>query len=1064
MALILLQVLVLGVIAAAVDDVPVTWSPSPRSAVLACEVAEWPRVQARRPPPPLDDERPPWPVAAWRKGDREFSYKRVSENNNLEVRKNGGGDGIYQCKVRHHEGAVLGYPVNLKFSYMDKQFTSQPDDVTAKLGQPLVIPCSIGSGPPAVITWKKNGETLPDNPRYHQLAHELLITDVTREDAGVYKCIATNTNADKTKYSRPGRVEVQESAEEEPALLPVHHESQVARPRWSNLKLACPVTGWPRTKLIWELTPPGGRTGELESGEEVLQLLRLDDDQVGLYSCSVEGRSDIVKTFNVSYTEPVTIALPPVSKEAMRASTVRFNCTARGTPEPKITWYKDAELLQVAGRINLRTSADRTRIELVISGVTSDDAGVYQCFAWNGVSVASQWGELNVTGPGAAAPQSVRCAPAGAAAVALRWRPAAAQVIAYTVDFAPRDKPGTVRTAQPHTDTQETVRVPEPLTPYQFQVRAYIPLPTKKNVASDMSEGVVCMGQGVPIKLLKQDDGILVSWRQFAFSTPGVLQWILQLANDTSPSGHVTNVTLDGEVYNYTIQEPSTRQYVRVLGSRTLEWLPQNLSLVEWTSTDTAGQELDDWEATAIPYELEARDVSEHGFTLQWRCDAAPAAFLVCVRRSGGDDECQESHKPSATVEGLQPDSEYEVRVRVRAAAAASAPYRLRTAPAGPSRFEELRYEIVNASAVRVRWGGPRGNYTVRHSARLRLPVELWAALHTAGNSALINGIDPTEPTYVIVTGYSPYAHSPVLTIPAQGVELDSKDLQYEYTSAGVRVFWNSAGPREVRFAQNITQPLETWRAINVTDSSVELTDLDTKSAVYVMVSLPGVNKRKQVLNIPPNPNNNFGFHLASMYSGIGLGVCFCVMCVLAAIFVCVWRKRKLRNRTPVRARRPTTSPGNAEEEGSEMRGVAPRANGTEPLLNGHVHAHSKTPNGKMRKGRRADAFDAFDVSRYEPDTTAETTLGDAAPALRLLDTSRGPHLDVSRGPHIDVSRGPHLDASRGAELHVSRSSRELGDDSFNKLPDDNMNSELTRGAEFQLDNSKIRPTLQPNG
>ncbi|CAG4946322.1 unnamed protein product [Colias eurytheme] len=1009
-----------------VSDVPVTWSPSGRSAVLSCEVAGWERVQARRPPPPLDDERAFLPAASWRRGDGEFSYKRVSENNKFEVRKNGGGDGVYQCKMRHHDGAVLGYPVNLKFSYMDKLFTSQPDDVTAKLGQPLSIPCSIGSGPPATITWKKNGETLPENPRYHQLQHELLITDVTREDAGVYKCIATNTNADKTKYSRPGRVEVQESSDEEPALLPVQHEAQVARPRGSNLKLACPVTGWPRPKLIWELTPPGDRTSELESSEEVLQLVNLDDDQVGVYSCSVEGRSDVVKTFNVTYTEPVMITLPPVSKEAMRASTVRFNCTARGTPAPKITWYKDAKLLQLAGRINLRKSADRTRIELVISGVTSDDAGVYQCFASNGISLASQWGELRVPGPGAAAPQRVQCAPAGPAAVALRWSPAASQVIAYTVDSAPRDKPGNMRTEQPHTNTQETVKLREPLTPYKFQVRAYIPLPTNKNVASDMSESVVCMGQGVPIKLLKQEDGILVSWRQFAFDTPGVVQWILQLANDTSPSGNVTNVTLDGAVYNYTIEEPSSHQYVRVLGSRTLEWLRQDLSLVEWSSTDTAGLDTDDWESTAIPYDLEAREVSEHGFTLQWRCEGAPSAYLVCVRRVDGKDECQESQKPSATIEGLQPDSEYEVRVKVRASNAFSSPYRVHTAPAGPPRFKELRYETLNASAVRVRWAGPRGNYTVRHSARLRLPVELWAALHTAGPSAVINGIDPTEPTYVIVTGYEPYAHSPVLTIPAQGVELDSKDLQYEYTSAGVRVFWNSAGPRVVRFAQNITQPLETWRAVNVTDSSVELTDLDPKSPVYVMVSLAGVGKRNQVLNIPPNPNNNFGFHL-----GIGLGVCFCVMCVLAAIFVYVWRKRKSRNRTPVRARRPNTSPGNAEEEGSEMRAAAPRVNGTEPLLNGHLQHHGKTPNGKMRKNRRVDELDAFDVSRYSPDTTAETVLDASTPSLRPL-----------------------------AALDVSRVEPEPLAEPLGKLPDDNMNSELT----FQLDNSKIQPTLQPNG
>lgn len=96
-----------------------------------------------------------------------------------------------------------------------------------------------------------------------------------------------------------------------------------------------------------------------------------------------------------------------------------------------------------------------------------------------------------------------------------------------------------------------------------------------------------------------------------------------------------------------------------------------------------------------------------------------------------------------------------------------------------------------------------------------------------------------------------------------------------------------------------------------------------------------------------------------------------------------------------------------------------------------------------MRKGRRYEA--AFDVVRYEdPDTTLETVLDpdtSASTTFNLLDTSRRPEYDVSR------------------------SSRDLSaNNSFNKLPDDNMNSELTRSTDFQLDNSKILPTLQPNG
>lgn len=98
----------------------------------------------------------------------------------------------------------------------------------------------------------------------------------------------------------------------------------------------------------------------------------------------------------------------------------------------------------------------------------------------------------------------------------------------------------------------------------------------------------------------------------------------------------------------------------------------------------------------------------------------------------------------------------------------------------------------------------------------------------------------------------------------------------------------------------------------------------------------------------------------------------------------------------------------------------------------------SKTPNGKVRKGQRYE--DAFDVTRSdEADVTLETVLDpdtSASTTYHLLDTSRRPEFD-----------GPDIPAN----------------DSFNKLPDDNMNSEVRRGH-IPLANSKVLPTLQPNG
>ncbi|CAH2108977.1 unnamed protein product, partial [Euphydryas editha] len=929
---------------------------------------------------------------------------------------------------------------------MDKQFAAQPENVTARVGQPLSIPCRISSGPAANISWTKDGVAVPIDYRYYFLENELLITDVQKKDAGLYRCIASNNNANKTRTSREGRVTVEESVDVKPSFLTVQHDDQIAVPSGGSVRLFCPVLGWPRPRLIWKLTPPGGRTSELESTKEVLELSNFKYDQEGVYSCEVEGHSDLVKTFNVTVTEPVRITLPPLSKEVMRASTVRFNCTAVGRPEPVITWYKDGQRLTFAGRINLRTSADRKRIELVISGVTSNDAGVYQCFACAGRRCASRWARLGVAGEDAAAPSAVRCAPAGAAAVALRWQPPAASadtLATYTVDATLTDEHSTAITGQPHQKTEEIVKVREPLKPYIFQVRAYISLPSKKYIASDMSESVICQGQGVPIKLTKlEDDKVLVSWKEFAEQTP-VVQWILQYRRENGTHEEEHNITLAAKVTNYTLTAPdSSPLLVRLLGSRTKDWLHQNLTLVPWSSTTTAGLD-DDGEVTVLPQDLEVTDVGETWFTLRWRCeDASRYTFMVCVRRIDRYDDCQESSKTTTTIEGLQPDTTYQVRVQVRIpgrvrGSAFTKPYLVTTQPEGPQRLKELLYEFVNASALRVWWRGAAGRHTVRHSAQLRLPVEQWAAQDALGTSALINGIDSTEHTYVMVTGYDPLVHSPILNVPPFIKEIDTNDLKYTYTGSGLLVQWEAEGPRSVRYAQNITRPLDDWAVINVTEPSVEIPELDASLPVYVMVSARG---RQRVLTVPPRPPAAARRHY---YLALGAACALLAAGALGAAAHRLWRRRKDSRRT---RRTPVATAEGQEEEGSEMKTARVSNGGAgagEPLLNGHVriteNPASKTPNGRMKKLRRPEqAYDVFDVSRNDHDTTMETVLDDSA--YNLLDTSRKPEYDLAR------------------------SSQNLSsNNSFNKL-DDNMNSELSRSTEIQIDNSKFQPTLQPNG
>ncbi|XP_063827230.1 immunoglobulin superfamily DCC subclass member 3-like [Ostrinia nubilalis] len=575
MAFILLRLLVLGVIAAAADDDHITWLTPPRGAV-PCVVAAAERLQWRRPPPPLEEDRPRAKPYR-RRGEEEL--KRLTDG--VEVtRKRNGTEGVYQCAVPHQKGVVLGYPQRWKFASMDKQFSRHPQNGTARAGQPYALSCEVASSPAATVSWLRDGQSLSHDDRYIFLNNQLLFTQIRKEDAGVYKCVATNTYLNKNRISDSAWLRVEDPVDEEPALLDIQGGVNITAARHSRVRLLCLVTGWPRPKITWEITDSTGRTATMEYTEEIVDLTSLELDLEGVYKCSVDGYTHVYKTFNVTMTEPVTITLPPVSKEVIRASTVRFNCTATGRPAPTVTWYKDGQPLVLGGRFNLRSANFGSRYELVIGGVTSADAGIYQCFASSLGSIASGWASLGVGGASAAAPSGVRCWPLAARVVLIRWERPMGDVMAYTVQTTLPAYPG-----QPHSNTEETITVSEPLTPYGFQVRAYIK-GTGKNIASDMSEPpIVCQGQGVPVQISKKgEDSVLVSWKEFAQETPGVVQWMLQYRRDNS--SQETNVTLPENVHSYTLPASAAAPLeVRVLGSRSEEWLPLNLTLLPWSPT-----------------------------------------------------------------------------------------------------------------------------------------------------------------------------------------------------------------------------------------------------------------------------------------------------------------------------------------------------------------------------------------------------------------------------------------------------------------------------------------------
>lgn len=106
---------------------------------------------------------------------------------------------------------------------------------------------------------------------------------------------------------------------------------------------------------------------------------------MNLFSCSNAF------VFHVS----VEFVLTPQDTVVDAGSTFLWDCTARGTPTPVLTWAKDGVKFQSDTPEHINILSNNS---LVITRVKPEDAGQYQCHARNGVGAHVVQATLTVRG------------------------------------------------------------------------------------------------------------------------------------------------------------------------------------------------------------------------------------------------------------------------------------------------------------------------------------------------------------------------------------------------------------------------------------------------------------------------------------------------------------------------------------------------------------------------------------------------------------------------------------------------------------------------------------------
>ncbi|XP_070400895.1 basement membrane-specific heparan sulfate proteoglycan core protein isoform X2 [Nothobranchius furzeri] len=252
--------------------------------------------------------------------------------------------------------------------------TSVPDDVAVRVGEVIRLQCLAHGTPPLTYTWTKLDGELP--PRAQVSAGDLQINLASPEDAGSYKCVASNSIG----YSEVlAKVTVRS-----PLAVRVSPQLEV-KARGSAVEFTCSSAGGKETKIEW-LKEGGALPPNHHIKEGVLRIENLEQSNEGVYICrasSVYGQAQDTARLTIQALPKVMINVRTSVQTVMIGNSVEFECQAVGDPEPTVKWSK------VGSALPSHIMVERGMLR--IDRVKEADAGQYRCTATNDVgSVQSQ--------------------------------------------------------------------------------------------------------------------------------------------------------------------------------------------------------------------------------------------------------------------------------------------------------------------------------------------------------------------------------------------------------------------------------------------------------------------------------------------------------------------------------------------------------------------------------------------------------------------------------------------------------------------------------------------------
>ncbi|KAK7074156.1 hypothetical protein SK128_006884 [Halocaridina rubra] len=295
--------------------------------------------------------------------------------------------GTYTCTAHNALGSSSH---SARLNVYGPPFVRAMPNITAVAGEDVRLWCPAGGFPTPTVTWRRDGQTIPSSQRQEILSNgTLLVRNAGQSDVGRYSCIVTGRQGGQTAAAHT-YLHVLRPPEIEPFSFGRDLEEGI------RTQLSCMVIkgDFPMT-INWLKDgkhlqhDPDLESKQISEFSTVLIFKILREHHTGTYTCEA---ANAAATVNHTTTVRVKVApkwiIEPSGGTALVGSTVVLDCSARGHPQPVITWMKaTGEIAQDFQQVVLDgvRASQAPNGSLLLMEIKTGDAGWFLCSATNSV-------------------------------------------------------------------------------------------------------------------------------------------------------------------------------------------------------------------------------------------------------------------------------------------------------------------------------------------------------------------------------------------------------------------------------------------------------------------------------------------------------------------------------------------------------------------------------------------------------------------------------------------------------------------------------------------------------